>query len=171
MKQLWKEIWSKFLILLSKRSALLRIISRANEHRILHFFSSIYNHYRPSILWSFSAAMVAPIDLSPHRHRIELMHTAGCTNAQIVETLNEEGIECKQRTLKRRLQVWGLKRLRRIDNILDEGAKAYILSLFYQGQATDEEIRILLQARNIILSLFALRRFRYKHGLRRRRAL
>ena len=115
--------------------------------------------------------MVAPIDLSPHRHRIELMHAAGCTNAQIVEMLNEEGIECKGITLKRRLQQWGLKRLRRTDDILGEEGKAYILSLFYQGQATDEEIRISLGARNITLGLSSLRRFRYKHGMLRRWAL
>jgi hypothetical protein len=61
-------------------------------------------------------------DLAEYQHHIREMVTNGYTNSDIVADLARQGLRVTERTLKRRLQVWGIQRANGMPGVKTGGA-------------------------------------------------
>lgn len=110
--------------------------------------------------------MVRPrIELDPYKDEITALFNQQKSNEDIcLDLARLYAIEITPRTLRRRLQQWGLLRTKRIDDpILCERIRSLVCD-----NLSDKEILLTLHREGFQISQDTLRKLRQKLGLRRR---
>ena len=78
-----------------------------------------------------------PNALDTHQQLIQELIEDGQTDAQIVATLFGQGMQTSKRTLRRRLQFWGL---RRPQNVINDEMVEAVKYLFHHTTLNDAQI-------------------------------
>src|SRR3982074_2564980 len=102
------------------------------------------------------------IDLEPLKEHILSLYHSGCTCEEI-------GLEvhAKERTIRRRLQAWGIRKRAPPVKTEDKMMRAHV-AMYFAGNLTDDEIAFALQQQGWRVYKRTVARIRISQGIRRR---
>ena len=120
--------------------------------------------------------MPAAIDLDPLRDEIRHKWHTGVPKTRILAWIKEQGDQyasCSLPTLKRRFRDWDMQKEtpQSYSSVLGTTGSEFLITLFYQGLASDRKILRVLHKHGFNISKHQVKRFRLAHGMKRTRDL
>ncbi|KAI0535237.1 hypothetical protein GGR58DRAFT_480081 [Xylaria digitata] len=113
--------------------------------------------------------MVRPLsNIDELRDEISASYEAGTLIKDIFQSIIQQGYQCTQRTLERRIQAWGLERNVRTSLIHTDAILSRIQFLFFVRGWKDQSIQNDLRKANIPISLRTIQDIRLQHHMKRR---
>ncbi|KAI1432975.1 hypothetical protein GGR50DRAFT_547302 [Xylaria sp. CBS 124048] len=107
-----------------------------------------------------------PSNINQFQEKIAASYAAGDSIPSILRSIKEQGCDCTQRTLERRIQLWGLQR--HALSVHTDAVVSRIQFLFFVQGWTDEYIKDDLERAGVSTTVRTIQNIRLKHGMRRR---